>query len=320
MRKTIYKICSLILIAAAASGLASCIDEDMSNCPPLMQDMEILYRVGFEQPSDPAFDTELSALHTGFWRTADTLAHEDVRLKAELPADLTFRFTLPRHEYTHLATANCWHNASAEQHFDSRFANVVIACPEISPDTIAAMQRPMYAGLLAIPKDTCRCDYRSYQVTLYPISSKMEITLTSTEGVTNIRAVVAGTKAAYRPADDSFIANPALRTAVPTSMVKPLDTDSVLLAYYTFPTQVGTSDSSADPSLAPTSSPARWTLTFFGEYGGKTIMNRRTVEYDLYPGQVYRNSFHFYADDTDVETGVEVDLDWKPGGDHDIEI
>ena len=120
---------------------ASCIDEDLSNCPGPCGDLTIRYVIQQTDSIDPAFDVGIRSLHAGFWASDGTLYEEYILGEDELPADMLFEITLPADDYSHIVTANCERNDGQHRLFDDDIQAVSFEQPYAGTDTIEAMSR-----------------------------------------------------------------------------------------------------------------------------------------------------------------------------------
>ena len=87
----LYKV---FLFAVVSAGFSSCIDEDLSDCPPEEREISILYRIEAEHDVDNGFDAELHDLRLGFWTSPSSLYteayieekdfHKNVRVRIDL--------------------------------------------------------------------------------------------------------------------------------------------------------------------------------------------------------------------------------------------
>ena len=319
--------------------MVSCINEDMSRCKPKRLNMKIVYV--HTDNCDPDFSPSgldaLQTLHPGFWTAPDSLCQEDNYVKSQFPTGMIFPFDLPRRNYIHLATANCFFTpiTTADPSFTDRIAQYRVVPTTIAPDTMASLPQPLYYGSYNITADTCSCKEVEYVVTLSPMVARMILSLRIPKEFTDVRATVSGTKAGFSPYDSTYLTNPRLITAIPTAAFTP-EADTITTAsFYTFPINDGARSSEAPKNTSSTASipnnnttpyqapttPTTWFISFFANLNGKTVMNRFTIDdATVYAGDVFRRTFRFIWDETVVDAGVEVDLDWKPGGSHQEEI
>lgn len=312
----------VIILIFTLIALSSCIDEDLSKCKSRSVNVEIYYTV---EPgvcdADFAVEPMLNSLHTGFWRTGDVLYEENRSASNRFPSDMLFRFTLPHDNYLHLATAN----ADDELNYvETPFSGgtVSVSGRTLARDTIAALKSPAFAGSVNIAGDTCNCESHLYVVSMMPFVSRMNLTVTHNNGIGNLRAVIEGTKAGFSLRDTLFISNSRLRVVADNGFVTKISEEESLFSFYTFPITVVDDGyvKESDVSQYAPDGKTEWYVSFFAEFEGRTVKNRYAVNSGLYRGEVYDAEFRFYTDDEDVGVGVEVDLDWKPGGSHDEEI
>ena len=159
-----------------------------------------------------------------------------------------------------------------------------------------------------------------YTVELHPVVGKMEISVAHREYLTNVRCIVGGTMDGYYCWDDRYTENDRLRTDATECRANTGDTLS-RFDFYTFPTADGGNGASYVPSATKAGADGSWELYIFSHctITGKTIRHKFIIDEPLYPGCVYRNRFVIDADDVS-DVGVEVDTDWKPGDDIDVDM
>lgn len=317
-----------IIFILLISVLTSCINEDLSKCTPKAIDVEIFYTVEIDGHYDNGFTVEpiLTSLHTGFWTAEKGLYEESNIPQADFPADMQFRFSLPRDNYDHIVTANASADAGyTETLYSAPIGTIALSGRTVSADTISALRRPAFVGRLYIPGDTCHCRSHLYVVPMHPVVSRMNLSVKHTQGIRNLRAVIEGPKTGIMLHDTSYISRPTTRVSVGSDFVTSQTDSTTAFSFFTYPVTVNNTASASangNSALYAPAAPTQWHITFFAEYGDKTVMNRYTINEDLRAGMVYNNIFKFFTDlDTDnTEVGVEVNLDWKPGSHHDEEI
>lgn len=314
----------VIILIFMLTALSSCIDEDLSKCKSRSVNVEIYYTVEPDVcDADFAEEPMLNSLHTGFWKTDNILCEEYRSVRNRFPSDMLFLFTLPHDNYLHLATANADDDLNyVETPFSGGLGTVSVSGRILARDTIVALKSPAFAGSIKIAGDTCNCDSHLYVVSMMPFVSRMNFTVTHNTDISNLRAVVEGTKAGFSLRDTMFISNSRLRVVADNGFVTKISEEESLFSFYTFPITVADDGirNGTDVSQYASDGDTEWYVSFFAEFEGRTVKNRYTVNSDLYRGEVYDAEFRFYTDDEDVGVGVEVDLDWKPGGSHDEEI
>lgn len=146
MQKNIFYGSCLLL---SVMGFTSCIDEDLSDCPPATKDAEILYKLEVAQDVALGFSDEVHSLHLGFWNTPSSLFREVVVPQESLPADMIFRVTIPVDNYSHIAVANGENSADgAYSPFPSNLSEALVSQPTSTADVISATGIPAYVGTL----------------------------------------------------------------------------------------------------------------------------------------------------------------------------
>ena len=319
-----YIFRSVLIFIAVSTAFVSCVSEDMSDCQPKNLNMKLVYTLALDEHSmfSPEREAALQSIHNGFWTTPDSLFEENYYVQSQLPVGLIFDYSLPRRNYLHLATANCFFNdAASEPNFSDDIHRYSIVPRTIAPDTIEAFLRPMYFGLYDIPADSCTCKEVEYVVPLSPLVSRMIISLIYPETFTNVRATIIGTKAGFVPYDTTYISNDQLVTAVDSSLFVP-NADTISTAsFFTFPTSVAEVNASSSAAMFNIARQevkcAVWYISFFANKDEKVVMNRFTLYDEVFAGDVFERTFRLVTDTTQVESGVEVDLDWKCGDNFD---
>ena len=275
--KNIYYGSMLVL---AMSGLTSCIDEDMSDCPPFSKEIVITYRLEVAQDVELGFGNEVNSLHLGFWNTPSSLFRERIIPKSEFPQDLIFRVTLPVDNYSHIAMANCEQHDGTHISFPQNLADASLRRKNILPDTIVAAQQPAYTGNLVMNMGM-NYDNEMYKVTLLPASSKYVIHIEHPETFGDVKCFIQGTKESYLCWEQVW-------------PLRAVDSQDGLWKLYVYSTFGDKTMQHIFTVKEPVAAGKVFEGTFvITDEGGESV---------------------------DVETGVEFDPDWKPGNDFDIEM
>lgn len=307
---------------------ASCIDEDLSNCPGPCGDLTIRYVIQQTDSIDLAFDVGIRSLHAGFWASDGTLYEEYILGEDELPADMLFEITLPADDYSHIVTANCERNDGQHRLFDDDIQAVSFEQPYAGTDTIEAMSRAAYLGTLDI--DLNNTERTLYEVPLRPMVAKLELTVNYAQTLSNIRCYIGNTKAGWMCWAGTAIDNERLVTDA-TRLASDVADSTKLYAFYAFPTVAEAFEPAAELTAAqPRASEEEagvWKLYFLSDYQDqdeqKTVQHVFTINEPLRVGEVFRGTFTIDEDGGqyhDVEAGIEVDPDWNPGGSSDVEM
>lgn len=311
MQKNIFYGSCLLL---SVMGFTSCIDEDLSDCPPATKDAEILYKLEVAQDVALGFSDEVNSLHLGFWNSLSSLYREDVIPQESLPADMIFRVTIPVDNYSHIAVANGEQSADgAYSSYPSNLSEALVSQPTSTADVISATGTPAYVGTLQMNMQKgFETDY--YEVLLTAASSKYVLHVNRPATLKNMKCYIQGTKQSYAPWDKVWAFNENVRTNASAYGTHGETTSD--FEFYAFPTQVPV-------QRATQMEPGWWKLYFYSELGDKVVEHIFTIKEPVEPGRVFEATFNVTeqgGEAVDVDAGVEFDPDWQPGGDHDENI
>lgn len=311
MQKNIFYGSCLLL---SVMGFTSCIDEDLSDCPPATKDAEILYKLEVAQDVALGFSDEVHSLHLGFWNTPSSLFREDVIPQESLPADMIFRVTIPVDNYSHIAVANGESSTvGAYSPFPSNLSEALVSQPTSTADVISATGIPAYVGTLQMNmKKGFETDH--YEVLLTAASSKYVLHVNRPVTLKNMKCYIQGTKQSYAAWDKVWAYNEKVRTNASAYGTHGETTSD--FEFYAFPTQVSV-------QRATPLEPGWWKLYLYSELGDKIVEHIFTIKEPVEPGQVFEATFNVTeqgGEAVDVDAGVEFNPDWQPGGDHDENI
>lgn len=311
MQKNIFYGSCLLL---SVMGFTSCIDEDLSDCPPATKDVEILYKLEVAQDVALGFSDEVHSLHLGFWNSPSSLFREDVIPQESLPADMIFRVTIPVDNYSHIAVANGEQSVDgAYSSYSSNLSEALVSQPTSTADVILATGNPAYVGTLQMNMQKgFETDY--YEVLLTAASSKYVLHVNRPATLKNMKCYIQGTKQSYAPWDKVWAFNENVRTNASAYGTHGETTSN--FEFYAFPTQVPV-------QRATPMEPGWWKLYFYSELGDKVVEHIFTIKEPVEPGRVFEATFNVTeqgGEAVDVDAGVEFDPDWQPGGDHDENI
>lgn len=311
MQKNIFYGSCLLL---SVMGFTSCIDEDLSDCPPATKDVEILYKLEVAQDVALGFSDEVHSLHLGFWNSPSSLFREDVIPQESLPADMIFRVTIPVDNYSHIAVANGEQSVDgAYSSYSSNLSEALVSQPTSTADVILATGNPAYVGTLQMNMQKgFETDY--YEVLLTAASSKYVLHVNRPATLKNMKCYIQGTKQSYAPWDKVWAFNENVRTNASAYGTHGETTSN--FEFYAFPTQVPV-------QRATPMEPGWWKLYFYSELGDKVVEHIFTIKVPVEPGRVFEATFNVTeqgGEAVDVDAGVEFDPDWQPGGDHDENI
>ena len=304
------------LLLCSAFMPVSCIDEDLSDCPPPAKDVELTYRLEISQDVSLGFSNEVNSLHLGFWDTPTTLYREWMLGKADLPDDMIFRVTIPVDDYSHVAVANSRRADGSYLPYSALLSDAVLSQPYLASDTVAGTSQPMYAGILRMEmKENSEIEH--YEVLLKPVSGKYLLHIRHPETLKDMRCYISGTRQSYACWRQEWGTDPDLVTDASSYAATP-STGATDFSFYAFPTSTVTGTKVAGDAPA-----AEWKLYLYSRLGDKTVQHVFTIREGVAPGDVFEATFNVTeqgGEAVDVEAGVAFDPDWKPGNDYDTEM
>ena len=317
--------CVVVLVASMLL-VGSCIDEDLSKCSSPCTDVTIRYLIAAEEHLDPAFDCKIHSLHAGFWNSSGVLSNEIILGEEDLPDSLIFEITLPADDYKHVVLANCTQDDGTHRLFADDLEQVTFERNVLSADTIRAMSEAVFSGVLEMNLNSQ--NRTEYVVGLHPLVSRLELTVHVADELSNVRCYVGNTMMGWHVWSSEMMENEQLVTDA-TGFALESEEHVWFYGFYAFPTSYQpAADSEMNVSgKAKAVDAGDWKLYFLSDYldNGvkKTVQHVFLLKEPLYAGQVFRGNFALTPSGgtyNDVETGVEVDTDWKPGGNTDVEM
>ena len=318
--KAFYEI-SCMAVAVLALGFTSCIDEDLSDCPPDEPEGRTVafeYQVQAETVSD-AFDGTIRTLDVGFWNTPSSQTFADRISADEMPGNI-YRVTLPMDEYRHLAVANHPTDDTMldpASPFEEEMAASELRLKQTADGYIPHIDREIYAGYTSVDLTATEGDH-VIPVKLYPCVSKLRIHVLYPEEYDNVRAYVDGAGCCYHPADDTHEHDNTLLLDL-NGVATEISGTQTDFECFAFPTS-GEKDTGtkANTGLPDT---YYWKAIFRVEREGRTDQMTYYIsdpDMDLREGQLTEVTFDLSKAET--TTGVVIDLGWEPGGVYDPEV
>lgn len=300
----LYKV---FLFAAVSAGFSSCIDEDLSDCPPEEREISILYRIEAEHDVDNGFDAELHDLRLGFWNSPSSLYTEAYIEEKDFPADMVFQITLPSDDYSHVAVANGI--GGREAYFPQTLDDVCVRQDETRPDTICGMAGAAFTGNLSVSIEDSQ--EALYTVLLKPVVGLVKFDVTGSPAQENVRCYISGTKAGYNAWHGTWIEHPSLVTDGNVNAVDVSETQKHF-EFYSFPTMAEDTKALAGGD--------EWHVYFYAtdKENGNITQYIFSMREPLLAGRVFEASFELGLGEgwTDAEAGVTIQTDWKPGNDY----
>lgn len=303
------------LLMFGVCGMTSCIDEDMSDCPPFEKEIVVTYQLEVAQDVDLGFSTGVNSLHLGFWNNPTSLYRERMVPKSELPEDLIFRVTLPVDNYSHVAVANNELSDGSCAPFPANLEEAAVVRPFILPDTIQAVNQPAYAGKLDMAMGM-NYENETYKVLLSPVSSKYAIHVSHPSTLKDMKCFISGIRQGYSCWQQVWLKNDKIVADASDFATRSENNDKTDFTFYSFPTLTvdGTKADMQD---------GWWKLYFYSKLDDKIIQHKITVKEPVEAGQVFVMDVELTetgGEVVNVDAGVEFDPDWEPGNDYDIDM
>lgn len=257
---------------------------------------------------NPVFSGEIHHLEVPFFESESrSIAHHET-IEAGGAKEVSYSLYLPQGVYHHLPVANAMVDSmfsiSGHHHLDnySMFA--------MQRDTLESLTAGIYQASQQIE---CDGTDQNIHIPLGMVNSAVALVLSP--AVDSVESYIVNTAVGYSFADSTYDFSSS--TAVRTSNVI---TDDMVASYgVCLP-------SKAEESVqrATSSDTEYWQMHVYVTRGGKTTRNVLSVREPLAAGEpkILKATI---SDDGEIiyhgaEVSVSVTLDWKPGGDHDIEI
>lgn len=300
------------LLFCSFSSLTSCIDEDLSDCPPPTKEVELTYELEVAQDVALGFSNEVNSLHLGFWTSPTSLYRERIISKDEFPEDLLFKVTLPVDNYSHIAIANGEQRNGVYNPYPTSLLDAVVKQNFITEDTISATSAPVYMGTLAMQmKDNFEEEH--YEVLLKPVSSKYVLHVNHPKTLKNMKCFISGTKQELACWEQIWKDNDKLITNASDFVTA--QEEKTDFSFYAFPTA-----ERENAKKAVKDGNGTWKVYFYSQLGDKTVQHIFTLKKSVLSGQVFEATFNVTeqgGEAVDVEAGVQFDPNWNPG--HKIE-
>lgn len=321
LKRLTTRTARLAAIVAAAALSASCINEDLSDCPEDAT-VELTYRLHLAEDGDFLGGQSIDALHLGFWEAGGPLWAEQVVEGTDIPDDMTFRLAMPRRDFAHVAMLNCGDPADGSHTaMPQGIGDVLLTQHQSRRDTVEAMEAPAYTGTLDLPLSALPAGgTATFDVLLEPRVARLMLNVKYEDGLSNIRCYVDGTAGGYYPRTGQWLDAPGLVVDANATAALVGD-DEMYYWFYAYPTQTdggtrataqqGAEDDSWHVYLYATMPDGTVTQYDF------TVTGRPTVA-----GEVFRAIFVLTDGNgwSNIGAGVEIDTNWRPGIDIDIEM
>ena len=337
MREQFIRGLAIVASLLATMGLASCIDEDLSECG---HDYRIDYSVRLRTnitteisaelatPTEQAFGGRLQGalkdvftdhardVYLAFYTDDGSLSqHEQHQMDA---SEASYTLYLPVKDYKHLAIANA--DAEPLVAIDGKANLKTLALHQQETDTIDSHSVGLFSARLPMHVEDRDQDF---DVTLHMQNCASCLVLSSGDTQPDeVWGYADGFADAFDADDSTYVFS--RNTVVRERLL--LDESAGLYGLYaaTFPSRDVAPSATSSPRTAGVSADALWRIYVYVRMGGKITQTTLSVAAPLRAGQL-RIIKGVIKPDGSIATntqsvGVSVKLDWKPGGQHDIEV
>lgn len=322
--------------------LSSCIDEDLSGCG---KNYRIQYQLEVEAELDAELDQELDEPNETAIRQKLKEAFRPVFAYREHGADLDLNFfadnRLTHHEvhnvntshsefsiylkpdnYEHLALANVQQEPLLEKMGADAYESLTVGYTpqsmQAKADTLPSQTRALF-----VARKTMRvADTSATYLVRLTMQNSCVALVVDNRGyhAEQMTAFASGFATEFAPADSTF------RFARPFVMRTNATSAGNHQAFYvtTFPSRNVSEMVALRPNAADAPETAYWKMEVLVKMNGKYTRSVLSVNEPLQAGEMRVVKAYLREDGSistsDTQVGVSVELDWKPGGDHDIEI
>lgn len=313
------------LFAFLSLSLVSCIDEDLSRCgvnysvdyvvhqqTDLQAEVAAVLSSPQEQEAAEAVETALGGMFTdlahdldlSFYANHNQAYHERNIIDA---SSASFTFYLQQADYRHLTLANVTDEPAVT--LEGTDSDLSLSVSSMAGDTLSSHSRPLFSSRTDMPLEGRETSFRS---DLYMLNSAVAVVLAEPEGK---QAAVSGCVSGMA---SSFAVNDSVYAYSPQAVTRMEQTrpQGYRVLYATTLPSPDNAPGNPDDGI--------WQVKIYVTIDGKITENVLHVGEPLPAGKV-KIIKGVIKDDGSVSTespevGVSVTLDWKPGGDHDVEM
>ena len=331
----------LTLSLLSAATLTSCIDEDLSDCgkdykvdytvqlrtnisteieTDLTTDIERQFGVDLSSTLANVFTDHARDLDLSFYTDDERLAqHEQHQMDA---AQASYTIYLPVRRYQNLAVAN----TAVEPNVSIgglQTENTMRLLQTQNADTVPSQQIGLFSARL--PMEIEDRD-QEFHVNLYMQNSTACLVLDpGSVAIRDVRGCVTGLASSFAVNDSVY----SFDHSVPVRANRLRATNGRLIGLYAtgFPSRdaLPTAATATGPTATDAAATSLWQFKVYVHLAtGKTTENTLYIREPLRAGQLRIVKAAIRDDGSIVTTtqnvGVSVKLDWKPGGEHDVEV
>lgn len=313
------------LFAFLSLSLVSCIDEDLSRCgvnysvdyvvhqqTDLQAEVAAVLSSPQEQEAAEAVETALGGMFTdlahdldlSFYANHNQAYHERNIIDA---SSGSFTFYLQQADYRHLTLANVTDGPAVT--LEGTDSDLSLSVSSMTGDTLSSHSRPLFSSRLDMPLEGREASFRS---DLYMLNSAVAVVLAEPAGKQiAVSGCVSGMASSFAVNDSVYAYSPQAVTRM--EQTRP---QGYRVLYATTLPSPDNAPGNPDDGI--------WQVKVYVTIDGKVTENVLHVGEPLSAGKV-KIIKGVIKDDGSVSTespevGVSVTLDWKPGGDHDVEM
>lgn len=313
------------LFAFLSLSLVSCIDEDLSRCgvnysvdyvvhqqTDLQAEVAAVLSSPQEQEAAEAVETALGGVFTNlahdldlsFYANHNQAYHERNIIDA---SSASFTFYLQQADYRHLTLANVTDEPAVT--LEGTDSDLSLSVSSMAGDTLPTHSRPLFSGRLDMPLEGREASFRS---DLYMLNSAVAVVLAEPAGKQiAVSGCVSGMASSFAVNDSVYAYSPQAVTRMEQTQPQ-----GYRMLYATTLPSPDNAQGNPDDGI--------WQVKVYVTMDGKITENVLHVGEPLPAGKV-KIIKGVIKDDGSVSTespevGVSVTLDWKPGGDHDVEM
>ena len=313
------------LFAFLSLSLASCIDEDLSRCgvnysvhyvvhqqTDLQAEVAAVLSSPQEQEAAEAVETALGGVFTNlahdldlsFYANHAQAYHERNIIDA---SSASFTFYLQQADYRHLTLANVTDEPVVT--LEGTDSDLSLSVSSMAGDTLSSHSRPLFSSRTDMPLEGRETSFRS---DLYMLNSAVGVVLAEPAGKQiAVSGCVSGMASSFAVNDSVYAYSPQAVTRMEQTQPQ-----GYRMLYATTLPSPDNAPGNPDDGI--------WQVKIYVTIDGKVTENVLHVGEPLPAGKV-KIIKGVIKDDGSVSTespevGVSVTLDWKPGGDHDVEM
>lgn len=299
---------------------SSCIDDNMSDC----NNFTVRYRIELSTQSQ-GFSGRLDNLNMHFYDSdSKTLTHHKHVEREEMPSDNVYAISLPMNDYHHFAIANISGTSSVKSSDLVVESDRYKLAYESTADTVVSHDSELYVGR----KQFTIADRNQFvEVVLTPCISKTRLHLSYGTGpvvnVNHVEGYVNKTASGFLCRDSVYEYDRPV--VVQMNETGKDENGLALFEAMSFPSKDKPDSQTSWKKQNPSGENSIWNTDVYITIGNKITRNTIHLSEPLPAGECI-DIYGVVRDDGSIDIGhnlqatVAVTIDWKPGGDIDVEM